>query len=41
MAKYSAKAKDDVEYDKFVDKMGKLKSDTGIITDEFIHPDEL
>jgi hypothetical protein len=41
MAKYSFKAKNDIEYDKFVDKMSKLKQDKGIITDEFIHPEEL
>jgi hypothetical protein len=39
--KITIKAKNDMEYDKFVDKMGKFKSETGIITDEFIHPDEL
>ena len=41
MAKLSFKSKKDIEYDKFVDKMTKLKQDKGIITDEFIHPDEL
>ena len=41
MAKYSFKAKNDIEYDKFVDRMSKLKQDKGIITDEFIHPEEL
>lgn len=40
-SKFLKKVKKDIEYDKFVDKMGKLKSDTGIITDEFIHSDEL
>ena len=31
----------DIEYDKFVDKMTKMKQDKGIITDDYIHPDEL
>ena len=38
MSKYSFKAKDDIEYDKFLDKMHKLKTDKEIITDDFIHP---
>jgi hypothetical protein len=41
MSKLSFKAKKDVKYDKFVDKMSKMKKDKGVITDEFIHPDEL
>lgn len=41
MSNLSFKAKNDIEYDKFVDKMTKMKKDKGIITDEFIHPDEL
>lgn len=41
MSKLSFKAKKDIKYDKFVDKMSKMKKDKGVITDEFIHPDEL
>ena len=41
MSKISFKSKNDIEYDKFVDKMTKMKKDKGVITDEFIHPDEL
>ena len=41
MSKISNKAKNDIEYDKFVDKMTKMKQDKGIITDDYIHPDEL
>lgn len=41
MYKVSNKAKNDAEYDKFVDKMAKMKQDKGIITDDYIHPDEL
>ena len=41
MSKLSFKAKRDSEYDKFVDKMTKMKTDKGIITDDYIHPDEL
>ena len=41
MASLSFNAKNDIEYDKFVDKMTKMKKDKGVITDEFIHPDEL
>ena len=41
MSKLSFKSKNDIEYDKFVDKMTKMKKDKGVITDEFIHPDEL
>lgn len=41
MSKLSFKSKNDIEYDKFVDKMIKMKKDKGVITDEFIHPDEL
>ena len=41
MSKLSYKSKHDAEYDKFVDKMTKMKSDKGIITDDYIHPDEL
>lgn len=41
MSSICAKAKDDSEYDKFVDKMDKMKKDKGIITDDYIHPEEL
>ena len=41
MSKLSFKAKRNFEYDKFVDKMTKMKTDKGIITDDYIHPDEL
>ena len=41
MSSISFKAKNDIEYDKFVDKMTKMKQDKGIITDDYIHPDEL
>ena len=41
MSKLSFKSKNDIEYDKFVDKMIKMKKDKGVITDEFIHPEEL
>jgi len=35
------KAKHDIEYDKFLDKMDKMNKDKGVITDEFIHEEEL
>lgn len=35
------KSKEDAEYDKFADKMDKMKKDKGVITDEFIHESEL
>lgn len=35
------KAKDDFEYDSFADKMDKMNTDKGIITDDYIHPNEL
>ena len=35
------KAKSDKEYLKFVEKMGKMRTDKGIITDDYIHPEEL
>ena len=41
MSKLSFKSENDIEYDKFVDKMTKMKKDKGVITDEFIHPEEL
>lgn len=40
MSFISQKSKDDMEYDAFVDKI-KTKNNKGIITDDFIHPDEL
>lgn len=41
MSSFCNKAKNDKEYNKFVDKMDKMKADKGIITDDYIHPDEL
>lgn len=41
MASLCSKAKNDKEYSKFVDKMDKMNADKGIITDDYIHPDEL
>jgi hypothetical protein len=41
MASICSKAKNDREYEKFVDRMDKMKANKGIITDDFIHPDEL
>lgn len=41
MAHLCNKAKNDKEYSKFVDKMDKMKADKGIITDDYIHADEL
>ena len=41
MSKICNKAKDDEEYDKFVDRMDKMKKNHGIITDDYIHADEL
>lgn len=41
MTNISHKSKKDIEYDKFVDKMAKMKQDKGIITDDYIKPDEL
>lgn len=41
MAFLSKKSKDDIEYDKFVDKMDKIKKEKAVITDEYIHTDEL
>ena len=41
MSKLSQRAKNDAEYDKFVDKMDKMKQNKAIITDEYIHEDEL
>lgn len=36
-----AKSKNDIEYNKFTDKMSKMKMDKSMITDEFINEDEL
>ena len=41
MAFIFSKAKEDSEHDKFVDRMDKMKKNKGIITDDYIHPDEL
>ena len=41
MAFLCNKSKQDSEYDRFVDKMDKMKKDKGIITDDYIHPEEL
>lgn len=41
MGKVIEKAKKDKEYNQFSDKMSKLKTDKNVITDEYIHPDEL
>lgn len=41
MSSICAKAKDDEEYDKFVDKMDKIRADRGVISDEYIHENEL
>ncbi len=41
MAHLCRKAKDDKEYERFVDKMDKMNANKGIITDDYIHPDEL
>lgn len=41
MSKICGKAKDDIEYDNFTDRMDKLKADKSMITDEYISPDEL
>lgn len=41
MSHICRKSKDDAEYDKFVDKMDKMKKDKGIITDDYIHAEEL
>ena len=41
MSKLSYKAKRDIEYDKFVDKMTKMKKNKGVLTDDYIRPDEL
>lgn len=41
MSLLSFKSKEDMDYDKFVDKIEKHKNNKGIITDDFIHLDEL
>jgi hypothetical protein len=41
MSKICNKAKNDIEYSKFTDKMSKMKLDKSIITDEFIKEEEL
>ena len=41
MSHICSKVKNDMEYDKFVDKMDKTKNNKGIISDEYIHPDDL
>jgi hypothetical protein len=41
MSIISKKAKQDKEYNSFLNKMSKMKDNNGIITDEYIRPDEL
>lgn len=41
MAKLSQKAQYEKEYGGFEDKMSKFNTDKNVITDEYIHPDEL
>ena len=41
MGKLIEKSKTEKEYNKFSDKMSKLQTDKNIITDEYIHPEEL
>ena len=41
MSKICKNAKDDIDYNKFTDKMDKMKIDKSIIIDEFINEDEL
>ena len=41
MAKLSEKAQYEKEYSGFEDKMSKFNADKNVITDEYIHPDEL
>jgi hypothetical protein len=41
MSKICNKAKNDIEYDRFTDKMSKMSIDKSIIIDEFINEDEL
>lgn len=41
MSNFLIQSKQDIEYDKFVDRMTKKNIDKGIITDDYIHPGEL
>lgn len=41
MATICKRAKDEKDYSRFVDKMDKMKANKGIITDDYIHPEEL
>lgn len=41
MSKICNMAKNDIEYDRFTDRMSKMKMDKSIITDEFINEEEL
>lgn len=41
MSKLCNMAKNDIEYDRFTDRMSKMKVDKSIITDEFINEEEL
>ena len=41
MGKLIEKSKTEKEYNKFSDKMSKLQTDKNVITDEYIHPEEL
>jgi hypothetical protein len=41
MSKISFESKNDIEYDKFVDKMGQIRKNKNVITDEYIHENEL
>ena len=41
MSKICGKSKNDIEYDKFADKMSKKSTDKSVITDEYIGINEL
>ena len=41
MSSLLIKSKDEMDYNKFVNKMDKIKSNKSIITDEFIQIEEL
>ena len=41
MSNICGRAKEDIEYDNFADRMDKLKADKSVITDEYISGDEL
>ena len=41
MSYLSAKSKNDIEYGKFVDRMDRKKNGLGVITDDYIHEEEL